>query len=94
MNWKARSATLAAVLAFVVSAAACGGSPSGSTASSSPKGTITIGGFKFSEGSVLAELYGQALEHDGYSVQYKLNLGSRHELKAALASLGQDGQPA
>jgi len=86
MNWKARSATLAAVLAFVVSAAACGGSPSSSTASSSPKGTITIGGFKFSEGSVLAELYGQALEHDGYSVQYKLNLGSREVVAPAIKS--------
>lgn len=85
MNWKARSATLAAVLALALTAVACGSSPSsGGSGSSSPKGTITIGGFKFSEGSVLAELYGQALEHDGYSVQYKLNLGSREVVAPAI----------
>lgn len=83
MNWKARSA-FAAVLAFVLTAAACGSSPSSGGTSSSPKGNITIGGFKFSEGSVLAELYGQALEHDGYSVQYKLNLGSREVVAPAI----------
>jgi osmoprotectant transport system substrate-binding protein len=87
MNWKARSATLAAVLAFALTAVACGSSPSsGGGGTTTPKGTITIGGFKFSEGSVLAELYGQALEHDGYSVQFKLNLGSREVVAPAIKS--------
>ena len=87
MNWKARSATLAAVLAFVLTAVACGSSPSsGGGGTTTPKGNITIGGFKFSEGSVLAELYGQALEHDGYSVQFKLNLGSREVVAPAIKS--------
>jgi osmoprotectant transport system substrate-binding protein len=86
MNWKARSATLASVIVFALTAVACGSSPSNSSAGSTPKGTITIGGFKFSEGSVLAELYGQALEHDGYSVQYKLNLGSREVVAPAIKS--------
>jgi osmoprotectant transport system substrate-binding protein len=87
MNWKARSATLAAVLAFALTAVACGSSPSsGGGGTATPKGTITIGGFKFSEGSVLAELYGQALEHDGYSVQFKLNLGSREVVAPAIKS--------
>jgi osmoprotectant transport system substrate-binding protein len=85
MNWKARSATLAAVLAFALTAVACGSSPS-SGGGTTPKGNITIGGFKFSEGSVLAELYGQALEHDGYSVQFKLNLGSREVVAPAIKS--------
>jgi osmoprotectant transport system substrate-binding protein len=84
MNWKARSAMLATVVAFALTAVACGSSPS--TASSSPKGTITIAGFKFSEGSVLAELYGQALQHDGYTVNFKLNLGSREVVAPAIKS--------
>jgi osmoprotectant transport system substrate-binding protein len=86
MNWKARSASLAAVLAFALTAVACGSSPSSGGGGSTSKGNITIGGFKFSEGSVLAELYGQALEHDGYSVQYRLNLGSREVVGPAIKS--------
>src|ERR1700758_3042991 len=84
MNWKARSATLAAVIVFALTAVACGSSPSNSSAGSTPKGTITIAGFKFSEGSVLAELYGQALAHDGYDVKYKLLLGSREVVAPAI----------
>ena len=84
MNWKARSASLAAVLAFALAAVACGSSPSSSSGGSTPKGSITIAGFNFTEGSVLAELYGQALEHDGYSVQYKLNLGNREVVSKAI----------
>ena len=82
MNWKART-LLAAGLAFALATVACGGTPS---PSSSPKGTITIGGFKFSEGSVLAELYGQALQHAGYTVNFKLNLGSREVVGPAIKS--------
>ena len=83
MNWIGRPALLAAVLAFALATVACGSSPSSST---TPKGTITIGGFKFSEGSVLAELYGQALQHDGYTVNFKLNLGSREVVSPAIKS--------
>ncbi|TME02255.1 MAG: ABC transporter substrate-binding protein [Chloroflexi bacterium] len=84
MNWKPRSALLAAVISLSLSAAACGSSPS--TSSTTPKGTITVAGFKFSEGSVLAELYGQALQHDGYTVTFKLNLGSREVVGPAIKS--------
>jgi osmoprotectant transport system substrate-binding protein len=82
MNWKSRSALLAGLIGLALTAMACGSSPS--TATSSPKGTITIAGFKFSEGSVLAELYGQALQHDGYTVNFKLNLGSREVVAPAI----------
>lgn len=82
MNWKSRSALLATALLFALTAVACGSSPSTST----NKGTITIAGFKFSEGSVLAELYGQALQHDGYTVNFKLNLGSREVVAPAIKS--------
>src|SRR5260370_21829144 len=95
MNWKSRSALLAGLVGLALTAAACGSSPS--TATSSPKGTITIAGFKFSEGSVLAELYGQALQHDGYTVSFKLNLGSREVVAPAIKSSQVDlyiGYPA
>ena len=81
MNWKLRPAYLAAAVAAVSLLVACGGTPAPGS-----KGTITIAGFKFSEGSVLAELYGQALAHDGYTVNYKLNLGTREVVGPAIKS--------
>jgi len=83
MNWKLRSARLALAVALVVAAAACGSTSSGGTAS---KGNLTIAGFKFSEGSVLAELYGQALQHAGYTVKFDLNLGTREVVAPAIKS--------
>jgi osmoprotectant transport system substrate-binding protein len=83
MNWKIRSARLAVAVALVVAAAACGSTSTGGTPS---KGNLTIAGFKFSEGSVLAELYGQALQHAGYTVKFDLNLGTREVVAPALKS--------
>ena len=83
MNWRSRSALLGALMALALTVVACGSTPSTGTTS---KGTVTIAGFKFSEGSVLAELYGQALEHDGYTVNFKLNLGSREIVAPAIQS--------
>jgi osmoprotectant transport system substrate-binding protein len=79
MNWKLRPAYLATVVAAALSIAACGSSPAPAA-----KGTLTIAGFKFSEGSVLAQLYGQALAHDGYTVNFKLNLGTREVVAPAI----------
>jgi osmoprotectant transport system substrate-binding protein len=83
MNWKLRPAYLATVVVAALSMVACGSSPAPATPS---KGTITIAGFAFSEGSVLAELYGQALQHAGFTVNYKLNLGSREVVGPAIKS--------
>lgn len=83
MNWRARPALVAGSVAIALALAACGSSNTPSS-SSSPKGTVTVAGFNFTEGSVLAELYGQALAHDGYTVNYKLNLGSREVVAPAL----------
>ena len=74
---------LAAMAALAFVGGACGSTSSAGTTS---KGTITVGGFAFTEGSVLAELYGQALAHDGYDVKYRLNLGSREVVAPALKS--------
>jgi len=75
--------TVAALVAFV--AVACGSSPTPSGGSSS-KGTITVAGFDFAESSILAQMYGQALEHNGYTVNYKLRLGKREVVAPAIKS--------
>src|SRR5436305_4013848 len=85
MHWKLRSAHLGAAIALLLAVAACGSTTTGGS-TASPKGTITVAGFAFSEGSVLADLYGQALAHDGYDVKYKLNLGSREVVVPAIKS--------
>ena len=64
--------------------AACGGTPAPSTSTS--KGTVTVAGFNFPESSVLAQLYGQELAHNGYTINYKVNLGTRKVVARALQS--------
>jgi osmoprotectant transport system substrate-binding protein len=82
MNWKLRPAYLATVVVAVLSIVACGSSPTPPAPAS--KGTITIAGFAFSEGSVLMQLYGQALAHAGFTVNYKPNLGNREVVGPAI----------
>ena len=48
------------------------------------KGPITVAGFNFSESSILANIYGKALESKGYKVNLKLNLGNREIVEPAL----------
>lgn len=82
MNLKPGSGWLVAALTMLVTmAAACGSS---STPAPASKGTITVAGFNFPESSILAELYGQALAHDGYTVNYKLLLGTREVIAPAI----------
>jgi osmoprotectant transport system substrate-binding protein len=71
-----------AIAAVALVIAACGGSSPGAPA----KGTIVVAGFNFPESSILAQLYGQALAHDGYTITYKLNLGTRKVVAPALES--------
>ena len=74
---------VAALAALATVAAACG---STNTPAPTSKGTLTVAGFNFPESSILANLYGQALAHDGYTVNYKLNLGTRKVIAPALQS--------
>ncbi len=74
---------VAALAALATVATACGSSPAPTATS---KGTITVAGFNFPESSILAELYGQALAHDGYTVNYKLLLGTREVVAPAIKS--------
>jgi osmoprotectant transport system substrate-binding protein len=80
MNWRPTLSRLAAGVAVLVAVAACGST----STTASAKGTLTVAGFNFPESSILAELYGQALAHDGYTVNYKLLLGTREVLAPAI----------
>jgi osmoprotectant transport system substrate-binding protein len=73
MNLKTNSWRLLVALTALVVMAACGNTTTPSTS----KGTLTVAGFNFPESSILAEIYGQALAHDGYTINYKLLLGTR-----------------
>src|SRR5438309_16209 len=72
---------LVVALGTLAIVAACGGGGGGGTTA---KETLTIGGFNFSESSILADMYGQALKAKGYTIAYKLNLGSREVVAPAL----------
>ena len=53
------------------------GGPCERTTASPRKPTVRIGSMNFSEQIILAELYAQALEADGYRVERKLRMGNR-----------------
>lgn len=82
MNRKPASIWLIGAFALVAMlAAACGG-----TNTPAAKPTLTVAGFNFPESSILAQLYGQALQHAGYTINFKLNLGTREVVAPALKS--------
>jgi osmoprotectant transport system substrate-binding protein len=84
MNRRLNTGWWLGVIALVaIFAAACGSTTPPAPAS---KGTITIGGFGFPESSILAQLYGQTLAKNGYTVNYKLLLGTREVVAPALKS--------
>jgi osmoprotectant transport system substrate-binding protein len=60
------------------------GSTGGPSSSASPKGTITIASFNFSESIILAHIYGGALKNKGYTVVYRDKLGNREIVEPAL----------
>ncbi len=82
LRWAYR-ALLSSILGLSLISSACGSSGGGSP-SSSNKGTITVAGFNFAESSILANVYGGALKGEGWTVNYKLNLGSREVVEPAL----------
>ena len=72
----------AALLAFALLAAACGDSGSGGDVPDGP--TIKVSSFNFGESQILAEIYAQVLEGNGYPVDRQLNLGAREIMLPAL----------
>ena len=98
---------LAAAMAFAV--AACGSSNNSSTSSSSSsaastsaaapaqpgkgKPAVTIGTKDFTEEFILGELYKQALQARGYTVNLKKNIGATEIIDTALTSHKIDAYP-
>lgn len=78
--------TIAAAAIMAALVAACGSTPSSGGTATPGKGTLTVAGFNFPESSILAYIYGKALEHDGYTIKYKVNLGTREVVAPALKS--------
>lgn len=66
-----------ALLVVALVASACGGSTGGGGGNASPKPTVKIGSFNFAESIILGEIYAQALEANGYTIERKFNLGNR-----------------
>jgi osmoprotectant transport system substrate-binding protein len=64
--------------------AACGQSGGGTAAPGGSKPTVRVGSANFPEAIILGEIYGQVLEASGYTIERKLNLGSREIYSAAL----------
>jgi osmoprotectant transport system substrate-binding protein len=87
----------AVVLALVMSACAPGegGSPSPAASASAPAagGTVTIGSQGFYESQLMAEIYAQALEAGGYTVERNLGIGTREETWPAVSSGQIDMMP-
>lgn len=74
-----KSVILTGVLAAATAVALVGCSSSNSLGggTSSSAGDITVGSANFSENVILADIYGQALAAEGFTVKYKLNIGAR-----------------
>lgn len=73
-----RNRAVGAILALALVATACG---SGDSTEGDP---ITVASFNFNESVIVAEMYAQALERAGYSVERSMNLGNREVVKPAL----------
>jgi len=90
MRTSRRLALGASLLALIVSACTTGGSsqqPSAAaSASSAPLPTVVIGSAGFDESILMAEIYAQALEAHGYTVERKAGIGNRLLTEPALES--------
>jgi osmoprotectant transport system substrate-binding protein len=73
----------ASMVALALVTTSCG-STGGPSSSASPKGTITIASFNFSESIILAHIYGGALKNKGYTIVYRDKLGNREIVEPAL----------
>ncbi|MDP9495177.1 MAG: ABC transporter substrate-binding protein [Actinomycetota bacterium] len=81
MRREFRTHAVGAVLAMALVAVACG---SGDGAVDGDP--IKVASFGFNESVIVAEIYAQGLEANGYEVERKLNLGNREVVKPALES--------
>src|ERR1700687_2678390 len=73
----------ASMVALALVTTSCG-STGGPSSSPTPKGTITVASFNFSERIILAHIYGGALKKRGYTINYRDKLGNREIVEPAL----------
>ena len=79
--------TLCILTLVVLGLTACSTDSGEPTAPGAPTtDRIRIGSFEFAESRLLAELYSQALEHGGFPVERKFDLGPREFVAPALAN--------
>lgn len=90
---RTRILALVSILAVALAACSSGDDPQADGAAPADGPTITVASFNFTESTVLAELYAQALEDTGYPVERQLNLGSREVIFPELTSSGIDLLP-
>jgi len=76
-----RASAVGAILGLALMATACG---SGDGAEEGDP--IRVASFNFNESVIVAEIYAQGLEANGYTVERQLNLGNREVVKPALES--------
>jgi osmoprotectant transport system substrate-binding protein len=85
---------LGASLLVLLSACSTGGGSSTQTTAPAAKPTIKIGSDGFYESKLIAEIYGQALEHNGYTVDRTgIGIGTRKVSAPALESGQFDLKP-
>ena len=76
----------ATALALIVSACTSGGSGSPSASAAVEKPTVKVGSAGFWEAAVVGEMYAQALEAKGYTVERHLEIGERPAVHSALTA--------
>ncbi|HET9260728.1 MAG TPA: ABC transporter substrate-binding protein [Acidimicrobiia bacterium] len=89
-----RKRAVGAVLVLALVATACGSGDSTDEETTVPGGEptvadgepIVVASFNFNESVIVAEIYAQALEQAGYTVERNMNLGAREVVKPALES--------
>src|ERR671918_507290 len=78
----------AALLAFLLMAAACGSGEDddGTAGGSQEKGELTVGSDAFAEAQIMGEMYAQVLENAGYTVNRQLDIETREIRLPAMES--------
>src|SRR5918996_4521746 len=78
----------AALLAFLLIAAACGSGEDhdGTTGGSQEKGELTVGSDAFAEAQIMGEMYAQVLENAGYTINRQLDIETREIRLPAMES--------
>jgi osmoprotectant transport system substrate-binding protein len=84
MRSRRRYAVVAVILGLALVAGGCGDDDEESTTGGAQAETVTIGGFNFSESTILASIYEGALRSEGIRVSVRPNLGSREIVAPAL----------